>query len=190
MLKWIGGIALGLTLLVIGTCWYGYRTLTSGGDTASVHVAVPAERGWAYISDPDSMAIWYETTAAISPRGKGPLVVGDTLRVRTTGATPGSTQETAWIVETVDAPRRISYMTPGDSTMPILRREDAIIPGPADSIAITSRIIVPDLGAELPDSAGATAGRLMETTGKIMTAAMRLAEQGRLERLKAHLEKP
>lgn len=190
MLKWVGGIALVLTLLVIGTCWYGYNTLTGGGDTASVHVAVPAERGWAYISDPDSMAVWYETTASISPRGQGPLVVGDTLRVRTTGATPGSTQETAWIVEVVDAPRRISYMTPGDSTTPILRREDAIIPGPADSIAITSRIIVPDLARELPDSAGAGAGRLIETTGKLMTAAMRLAEQGRLERLKAHLEKP
>jgi hypothetical protein len=190
MLKWIGGIALVLTLLVIGTCWYGYNTLTGGGDTASVHVAVSAERGWAYISDPDSMAVWYESTAAISPRGKGPLVVGDTLRVRTTGATPGSTQETSWIVEAIDAPRRISYMTPGDSTMPILRREDAIIPGPADSIAITSRIIVPDLASELPDSVRAGAGRIVETTGKLMTAAMRLAEQGRLERLKAHLEKP
>jgi hypothetical protein len=81
-------------------------------------------------------------------------------------------------------------MTPGDSTMPILRREDAIIPGPADSIAITSRIIVPDLASELPDSVRAGAGRIVETTGKLMTAAMRLAEQGRLERLKAHLEKP
>lgn len=190
MLKWIAGIALALTLLVIGTCWFGYKELTGGGDTASVHVMVPGERAWAYLSDPDSMAVWYETGAQISPRGSGPLEVGDTLRVRTSGGAPGSTNETAWVVEVVDAPRRISYVTVGDSMSPQLRREDAIIPGPADSTAITVRIIVPDLGAQLPDSAGRGAERLVQTTAKLMTAAMRLAEQGRLERLKAHLEKP
>ncbi len=191
MLKWIAGIALGLTLLVVGTCWYGYNKVTSGGDTASVTVAVSVERGWAYLSDPDSLARWYESTAAISPRGTGPLSVGDTLRIRTTGSMPGSTQETAWVVESVEAPRRISYVTVGgDSLMPTLRREDAIIPAGADSIAITVRTIIPDLGAELPDSAGGTAQRMMQTTGKIMTAAMRMAEQQRLERLKAHLEMP
>lgn len=191
MLKWIAGIALGLTLLVIGTCWYGYNKITSGGDTASVTVAVSTERGWAYLSDPDSLARWYESTAAISPRGTGPLAVGDTLRIRTTGSTPGSTQETAWVVEAVEAPRRISYVTvTGDTLLPTLRREDAIVPATGDSIAITSRIVVPDLAAGLPDSAGRTAARMVGATGKIMTAAMRLAEQQRLERLKALLETP
>lgn len=190
MLKWVAGIALALTLLVIGTCWYGYSKLTSGGDTASVQVAVPAEVAWAYLSDPDSMVTWYEPGAQLSPRGQGPLVVGDTLRVRTSGGAPGSTNETAWIVESVDAPRRISYVTPGDSATPVLRREDAIIPAGADSIAITVRIILPDLVAELPDSAGRGAERLLETTGKLMTATMRLAEQARLELLKKRLETP
>lgn len=188
MLKWIAGIALGLVLLVIGTCWYGYNKITGGGDTATVHVAASAERGWAYISDPDSMAIWYEATATISPRGRGSLLVGDTLRVRTTGTTPGSTQETAWIVATVDAPRRITYITPGDSTTPILRREDAILPAAGDSVEITSRVILPDFSSQVGDSAGRGAERMLEATGKIMTAAMRMAEQQRLERLKKHLE--
>lgn len=190
MLKWIAGIALGLVLLVIGTCWYGYSKITGGGDTATVHVAVSAERGWAYISDPDSMAIWYESSAAITPRGSGPLAPGDTLRIRSSGSTPGTTQETAWLVESVDAPRRISYATMGDSTTPILRREDAIIPATGDSVAITSRIMLPDFSASVGDSAGRGTERMLEATGKIMTAAMRIAEQQRLERLKKYLEGP
>ena len=42
MLKWILGIVLVLVVAVMGTCWYGYSKITSGGGVATVTVAAAA----------------------------------------------------------------------------------------------------------------------------------------------------
>ena len=82
MLKWIlGGLAV-LVLVLGGTCWYGYKQVTAGGDSAEVAIAGDQARVYAAMVNTDSMARWMGADVNITPAGRD-LAVGDTLR--TTG---------------------------------------------------------------------------------------------------------
>ena len=54
MWKWIGGILLAVLFILVGASWYGYRTMTAGGDSASVTIAGTPERVFASLANHDS----------------------------------------------------------------------------------------------------------------------------------------
>lgn len=174
MMKVLGWIFLVVVVVVAGFIWWGYRAVTASGDTASVNVAIPAERAWTLISVPESLAMYADRNTTITSSGTGALAIGDTLRIRTVSPT-GSEDGYTWIVSAVEAPRRITFTTMGTDLR--LEREAAIIPGTGDSLAITSRITF-----------AATNDTTKVPGGTLMIGAIRLMEQARLDLLKARLE--
>ncbi len=80
MVKWILGGILVLAVALGGTCWYGYKKVTEGGDTAEVVIASTRERVFASLVNTDSMMVWMDQ-AEVSPPGRD-LVPGDSLRIR------------------------------------------------------------------------------------------------------------
>lgn len=173
-MKVLGWIFLVVVVVVAGFIWWGYRAVTGSGDTASVNVAISADRAWTMISVPESLALYVESNTTVSSNTTGPLAVGDTLRIRTVRPTGGEDGYT-WVVSAVEAPRRITFTTMGTDLR--LEREAAIIPSAGDSLAITSRIAF----ATTNDTTKVPGGSLMIGT-------IRLMEQARLELLKARLE--
>ena len=58
MWKWIVGVLLVVVVALAGTGWYGYKKLTSGGDSAVVAVAATPERVSAAPPAPDPLQQW------------------------------------------------------------------------------------------------------------------------------------
>lgn len=174
MMKVLGWIFLVVVVVVAGFIWWGYRAVTGSGDTASVNVAISADRAWTLVSVPESLALYVEPNTTVTSSGSGPLAVGDTLRIRTVSPT-GSEDGYTWVVTAVEAPRRIAFTTLGPDLR--LERETAIVLGIGDSLAITSRI-----GFATTNDTTKVPG------GSLMIGTIRLMEQARLEMLKARLE--
>ena len=190
MLKWIlGGLAV-LILVVGGTCWYGYKKMTEGGDTAEVAIAGDQARIFAAMANTDSMALWMSEDMRITPLGRD-LAVGDTLRLEGRIASQaGSRQNLLWIVREVTPPSRIVLDMADDSTKrSILVRHDELIRR-NDSTIIVVKIESPIMDSariSARDSSKFASG-MMGTVQKVMVGAMRLAAEADLKKLKARVE--
>ena len=93
MWKWMLGILAVILIVVAGTCFYGYKQLTGGGNSVSITMAGTPERIFAAIATPDSMALWMTASQIEGPFGKGLLAAGDTLRLRQPAMKGDSTRE-------------------------------------------------------------------------------------------------
>lgn len=189
MLKWILGILGALLLLALGFCWYGYKELTAGGDTARVAIATSPDRVWNHLVVLDSIRTWQDTGARVTTSGDSVLAVGDTLRIETPmSPTRGSgEQRMMWVVERMDAPTVLVWGVRDDSTGTVIFRRTDSIAVAGDSVVLTSQFDSPVITAERTDSAG-FAGRLMGGVGKMVTSAFRSIADRDLARLKARLE--
>ena len=191
MLKWILGILGALLLLALGFCWYGYKELTAGGDTARVAIATSPERVWTHLVVVDSLRAWQDSGARVTTTGDSVLAVGDTLRIETPMSPTGGSgeQRMMWVVERVEEPTMLVWGVRDDSTgVVIFRRVDSLTVA-GDSVILTSRFDSPVITQERTDSAG-FAGRLMGGVGKMVTSAFRAIAERDLARLKERLETP
>jgi uncharacterized protein YndB with AHSA1/START domain len=189
MWKWIVGAALALLVLLAGVCWYGYRRLTAGGDTAVVTIGASPERVFGALADPDSMVVWMGDGTSITAPHRGMVSAGDTLRVE---QVHGTHQQTVnWIVDAVDAPSLLVFEMRGDSLgSPFVVRRDSLV-AQGDSTTIISTIGSPaidSLRAVRGDTGGKVGGALINVTARVVTASMRMLSENELKRLKAHLE--
>ncbi len=193
MLKWILGILGVLALLLAGTCWYGYRELTSGGDTARVAIVAAPERVWQHLVDLDSLRAWQDSAATVTSTGGAVLAVGDTVRIETSlrGRPVGAEQRMHWVVARVDSPRVVVWTAIDDSTgIEVVRRIDSIAVA-GDSVILTSRFGSPMIDSlRTADSGGGLARSLMGGVTKMASAALRAIAEQDLARLKARLERP
>lgn len=192
MLKWILIIISVLMLVVIGTCWYGYRKMTEGGDTASITIATSTERIWRYLTIPDSFAVWQDSTAVLSFSNDTLLSLGDTVRMGTGGQAAVTQQKRmVWVMERIEEPSLIVWSASDDSTgMAIVRRTDSLVPM-GDSVRLLSRFEVPALHPLADgDSVSGFGRKLMTSVGKIAASAGRIIAEQDLARLKARLERP
>ncbi len=193
MLKWILG-AIGLLIVILaGTCWYGYKKLTSGGDTARVAIASNPDRVWRYLTMPDSMRAWQDSGTTISVSSDSALAVGDTVLMASQGRSgPAETsRRMLWIVTRLDSPTVVVWAARDDSTgVEILRRTDSVaVEG--DSVIVLSRFATPLTDSlRAGDSTGALAGKFITGAGKLATSAMRTMAESELGRLKVVLEGP
>lgn len=197
MLKWILGGLLVLAVALGGTCWYGYKQVTEGGDTAEVVMASTQERVFASLVNTDSMAAWMETTK-ISPAGRD-LVPGDTLRLRGTlrmsgqiGTKVDGMTDMQWVIRDIQAPSLIVMEMVDDSAgRAVMSRRDEI------SMRNDSVVVRSVFASELMDSlrtagtdSSRVAGSVMGGVQKIMVGGARMMQQSQLEQLKARVEKP
>lgn len=193
MLKWILGIVAVLALLLIGTCWYGYRRLTEGGDTARVAMLTTPERVWHHLVHVDSLRTWQDSAATVTTTGDSVLAVGDTVRIETSfaGRATSAEQRMHWVVTRIDSPRVVVWAAIDDSTrMEIVRRTDSIAVA-GDSVILTSHFGTPLIDSlRTADTGGGFARSLMGGVTKMASAAMRAIAERDLARLKARVETP
>ena len=197
MIKWILGILALIILAVAGTCFYGYKQLTGGGNSASVTMAGTPERIFAALATADSMALWMTDSKIEGPFGKGLLAVGDTLRSRS-AAKPDSVTavnssfDSDWIVREVNAPTLLVMEMVSDSAgvrkVILVRRDSLAAMGDSTMVVTTfSSPLFDSLATTVRDSSKAGSS-MLAGANKIMLGAMRMGTQGELEVLKKRVE--
>src|SRR5262249_33652243 len=106
MWRWIFAV-IGIVILALaGTCYAGYRRITSGDNVVTTAVPVDATRAFALLTDRDSLLEWLPEGTTLSPARHGQLQVGDTLRVTAPTRRNVSTGRASqlWIVRDVKVP--------------------------------------------------------------------------------------
>lgn len=190
MWKWIVGGALVIVVLLAATCWFGYKKLTSGGDSATVAIAATPDRVFASLADPDSMAVWMTAGTQVTAPRHGVLAAGDTLHVET--SSPGrSHQRYTWIVSEVAPGRLLALQMRADTSSSVFatRRDSLVAAG--DSTIIISTIASPmidSLRTRRGDTGGKVGGALLDFGSKMLISAFRIVSEHDLKRLKARLE--
>lgn len=193
MLKWILGAVAALALILLGTCWYGYKQFTKGGDTAEVAIMASPERIWAYLTIPDSIRSWQDSSVTMTATSDSVLAVGDSLMLESVSQRSGTgpRHRLTWVVTRMNAPVAIDWAARDDSTgRVILRRTDSLAPM-GDSVLVISRFAAPLTDSlRQGDSTGALASTFLSGASKLATAAMRTMAESELTNLKARLERP
>jgi len=189
MWKWIVGAALALLVLVAGFCWYGYKRITAGGNTAAVAIAAPPDRVFGALANPDSMVVWMGNGTSVTAPHPGIVAVGDTLRFEQLRGS--RRQQVTWIVNEVQRPSLLVFEMRGDSIgLPFVVRRDSLVPSNDSTVIITSVESpgIDSLRAVRGDTGGKVGGALINVTAKVFTASIRLISEDELKHLKAHLE--
>lgn len=194
MWRWIlGGLAV-LAVVLLGTCYFGFKKITAGGDTVITTVGGTPERVFALLATPDSMSTWVASGKVTSPLGRGLLAAGDTLVMDDPGRAVGSTKQNVdWLVREVRAPYLLVLEMRQDSAghgmRPILTRRDSLVAA-GDSTRIVSTFSAPmmDSMAVAVRDSSRMGGALASGAGKLVVGAMRLVHESDLVRLKARVE--
>jgi|CXWL01.1.fsa_nt_gi uncharacterized protein YndB with AHSA1/START domain len=198
MLKWILGILAVIIIVVAGTCYYGYKQLTGGGNSVSVTMAGSPERIFAAIATPDSMALWMTSSQIEGPFGRGLLVPGDTLRLRRPTMPGDSTREIKssftgdWVVREVNAPTLMVMEMVSDSggthRVVLIRRDSLAVVGDSTTLVTTfTSPMFDSLSTSVRDSS-AVGSSVLSGANKIMLGAMRIGTEAELKLLKARVE--
>lgn len=195
MLRWIL-IGLGLIALAItGTCFYGYKKLTGGGDTVVVTMAATPERVFATLATPDSMARWMTASRLESPTGGAMLAVGDTLRFRSITLkddSSGTTVTGDWIVREVNAPTLLVMEMRSDTgarTGVVLMRRDSLV-AVGDSTTLFTTFSTPlfDSVSSVVRDSSKVGSTILGGATKMMIGVLRLATEGEYHGLKKRVE--
>ena len=193
MWKWIlGGLAL-VAVVLIGTCYYGFKQMTAGGDTLTFTIGGSPERVFASLATPDSMAAWVASAKVMRPIGKGMLVAGDTLVLDDPGRQIGGTRQNMdWVVKEISAPTLLVLeMRPdtGKVTSTLMMRRDSLVARGDSTVLITtfSTPFMDSVGTVTKDSSK-MGGALVAGASRVMVGALRLVHEGDLKRLKARIE--
>jgi hypothetical protein len=188
MLKWILGIIVALALLIGGSCYFGYRELTSEGPTASVNLAgVTPEQAWSYLTVPDSMQTWRDSTTRLTTSRDSALTLGDTVRLTSVGRSNRSSDLT-WVLHRIEPYRVIEWVSASnEQDGNRLHRLDSLVPT-GDSLRLSSTFLAPSMDSmAAADSIGKMGRGLLSSAGKMLVGVMRLMAQDDLERLKQHI---
>lgn len=192
MWKWIAGGLLVLVVLLAGTCYFGYRKFTEGGDTLTVMIGASPERVYASLADPDSLSTWVNVGSTISSHRHGLLVEGDSftvvqppLKVGRSGATAGylvlsSTPGHSLLLRvTGDSLDRIARITQHDSLEAV---------GDSTRLTISYAATILDSTRMPVRDSSKSAGAVLGFAQKMIVAAMRLSMETDVQRLKARVE--
>lgn len=193
MWKWIAGGVFVVVVVLAGTCYYGYRKLTEGGGAAVVMIGAAPERVYASIADPDSLSTWVDVGSTVTSSRHGLLEVGDSFTIVRPPVKAGRAGESvSYRVLALDPGRILEVQIMADTLARVARitRLDSLT-----LVNDSTRLSVTYL-AEILDSArlsvrdsGKAASAMLGFAEKMIVAAMRLASEQDLQRLKARVEK-
>lgn len=187
MWRWILGIFAAIVLLLVGTCWFGYRKIAGGGNTATVTVAASPELVWSYFTEPDSILVRQDSNSTVVISSDSTLQVGDSIRME--GSAGSTSSSMIWVLDRIEAPRLLEWVARDDSLgYEIVRRTDSLV-AQGDSVRIVSVFRSPLLdSARTADSVSGIGSALMGGIGNIATGGMRLVGEHELKQLKARIE--
>jgi uncharacterized protein YndB with AHSA1/START domain len=193
MWKWIAGGALLLIVLLAGTCYYGLRKFTEGGGSAVVMIDASPDRVFASLADPDSLSTWVDVGSTVTSSRHGLLEAGDSFTIVRPPIKAGRAGERAsYLVLTVDPGHTMALELVNDSLLKVARitRYDSL------SASNDSTRLSVTYAAEILDSArisvrdsGKGSSAMLGFAEKMIVAAMRLATEQDLQRLKARIER-
>ena len=195
MIRWILiGIGV-LALAVGGTCFYGYKQLTGGGDTVVITMAGTPERVFATLATPDSMALWMTSSRLESPTGGALLAVGDTLRFRSItdqGDSSGTSVTGDWIVREVNAPTLLVMEMRSDSGartgVVLMRRDSLVAVGDSTTIFTTYSTPLLDSVTTTVRDSSKVGSTILGSATKMMVGVMRLTTEEEYKGLKKRVE--
>jgi len=189
MWKWILGGVLVVIVLLVGTCWYGFRKFTAGGGDTSITIAGTTDAIWASLDDLDSLRIWATGDSLVGEVGHGPLVVGDSFVARPRQDVRDHPLVMIWTVLASDPGRTRVLEARDDSTRRVLIRRHDSLAVTGDSTTLFTRFTMP-LADSLDSTgqSGGLGGALLRSSAKLMVSAMRVQAEFDLQRLKARVE--
>ena len=192
MWKWIVGVVAAIIVLLVVTCYAGYRKLTDGGDTVVVSIRSGAGHVFAALTDADSMTAWMLPGTEISRTGRGALHPGDTVRITLPAGARTSAPRVAqlWVVREVRPPAvfvvdAIQFNTAGIPRVVNTRRDSVVTSGDSSGVMSTLVMATDPLGVSQP---AGTQGAAVGVARKLMLGGARMMVQRQLEQLKKHLE--
>lgn len=193
MWRWIGVGVLVIIILLIGTCWYGFQKFTAGGGATQVAIGGSADRVWAALDHLDSVRTW-ATGDSIEPlTGPGPLVAGDSFIARPRNGRADRPLVIVWkVVEAVPGRARLLEARDDSTGQVLIHRRDSLV-AVGDSTVLYTSFSMPladsaRAASERGGKGGGVSGFLLNTTARMMVAAMRTQAEFDLQRLKARLE--
>ncbi len=189
MWKWIVGAALVLVVVLAGTCWWGYRRLTAGGDVARVSIDAPPARVFASLADPDSMAVWMSTGSTVTASHHGMLAVGDTVHVDRMER--ARHERYTWTVAALVPDQLLVLEMRSDSSGQAVATQRDSLAQHGDSTDVISTIASPlidSLRQRRGDSSAKVPSAILEMSSKVLTSALRVLAEQELDRLKARIE--
>jgi hypothetical protein len=192
MWRWILGIVTFIVLALIGTCYAGYRRITSGGNTVTATVPGDPSRVFRQLTDRDSLLAWMSEGTTVMPAQHGTLQAGDTIRVAlpTRANAPSGRSMQLWVVREVKAPTVLAVegieFDPGGMPHPAFSRRDSLGAAAGDSTRIVSTfvgypLIAPSDSAER--ASGAVRGSILSAAERMRLGASRLMWESQLKRL-------
>jgi hypothetical protein len=192
MWRWILGIIVIVILGLVGTCYAGYRRLTSGDNIVTTPVPYDARHAFALLSDRDSLIEWLPDGTTATPAGHGALRVGDTIRVAAPARRNVSTGRAVqvWVVREVKAPAVIAIegieFDPGGLPHTGFTRRDSIVAAGDSSHIVSTFVGFPLLSqSESAASGSAVTASLLGAADRVRLGAARMMWQGQLQRLVA-----
>ena len=192
MWKWIAGGVLLVVLLIAGTCYLGYRKLTDGGGSMTVMIGATPDRVFATLADPDSLSTWVDVGSTISSERHGLLQPGDSFRIVRPGRKAGVAGEsTMWQVVESDPGRSLTLRIADDSLgkIAIISRYDSLTPvGDSTRLSTTYGAQILDSTRMSARDGGKSSSAMLGFAQKMIVAAMRLASETDMQRLKARVE--
>ncbi len=192
MWKWIAGGAAVLLLLVAGTCYWGLKKFSEGGGSTAVMIGASPDRVFASLADPDSLATWVDVGSMVSSERHGLLQEGDSFRIARPARKGAGGDITTWRVVASVPGRSLTLRIVSDSLgkVALISRYDSL------SVVGDSTRLSTTYGAEIVDSARRSTrdsskgeSAVLGFAQKLIIAAMRLATEQDLPRLKARVEK-
>ncbi len=193
MWKWIAGGLLVVVVLVVGTCYYGIKKLTAGGDTAVVMIGASPDRVFASLADPDSLGTWVDLGSTVTSSRHGLLQVDDSFQILRPPLKAGRTGESsAWRVVAVDPGHTMTLSLANDSLAKVamITRHDSLAAmGDSTRLSVSYAAQILDSTRISVNNSGKSGGAVLGFAQKMIVAAMRLSMEQDLQRLKARIEK-
>ncbi|MGH7618826.1 MAG: hypothetical protein ACREPM_16525 [Gemmatimonadaceae bacterium] len=193
MWRWILGILAVVILALVGTCYAGYRRLTTGGTSVAATVPGDPAHVFTLLTNRDSLLDWLPAGTTAMPERHGTFQPGDTIRVAmpTRTSIPAGRSMQLWIVREVKSPDVFAIeaieFDPGGTPHPAFTRRDSVFAS-GDSTRIVSEFVVTPMLSRMDPAAAANAsggvtGSLLSSADKLRVGAARLMWQNQLQRL-------
>ena len=193
MWKWIAGGVAFLLLLVAGTCYWGLRKFSEGGGSTAVMIGASPDRVFASLADPDSLATWVDVGSMVSSSRHGLMQAGDSFRIARPARKPGVGGDiTTWQVVASVPGRSLTLRIANDSLgkVAIISRYDSLsVVGDSTRLSTTYAAEIMDSARRSTRDSSKGESAVLGFAQKLIIAAMRLATEQDLPRLKARVEK-
>src|SRR5215217_5904616 len=182
MMKKLGGCLLIVVVLLGVGMWYALREARQslGPDgIARVTIGASPHRVYTSLSDGDSIATWMTPGSTVTTSRRGPLAVGDTIRVQLRKAFGPARRPLLWRVAELVPDQLVALQLMNEkNTQVIAARRDSLV-AVGDSTLVMSLV-----SSSLPDTAKSTSA----IAGDMMLSMFGVQAKLELQSLKARIE--